>query len=68
MWFVGPYFPKQRSDQFSVHWKHGVLTTGLPGKSLKVCNLNCLLLLILMTLFNEFVLYKTSERIDEIET
>jgi len=50
-----------------VQWKHGVLTIGPPGNSLKVCNLNYLLLLILMTLFNEFILYKASERIDEIE-
>ena len=27
------FLPKQGSDPWSLYWKHGVLTTGLPGKS-----------------------------------
>ena len=30
---VGPYFPDQGSNPCALQWKHGVLTTGPPGKS-----------------------------------
>ena len=30
----GVYFPDQRSSPGPLHWEIGVLTTGLPGKSL----------------------------------
>ena len=30
------FLPKQGSDPWSLYWKHGVLTTGLPGNSLKI--------------------------------
>ena len=33
VWYVGSKFPNQRSNPHSQHWKLGVLTTGLPGKS-----------------------------------
>ena len=29
----GSYFPNQGSNLHPLHWKHGLLTTGLPGKS-----------------------------------
>ena len=32
-WHVGSQFPDQRSNPCPLHGKHGVLTTGLPGKS-----------------------------------
>ena len=31
----GIQFPKQRSNLGPLHWEHGVLASGLPGKSLK---------------------------------
>ena len=31
---LGTLFPNQGSNPCPLHWKHGVLTTGLPGKSL----------------------------------
>ena len=31
---VGSYFPNQGSNPSPLHWKHGVLTIGPPGKSL----------------------------------
>ena len=34
LWHVGPYFPNQGLNLHPVHWKHRVLTTGPPGKSL----------------------------------
>ena len=33
MEYVGSWFPDQGSNTKLMHWKHGVLTTGLPGKS-----------------------------------
>ena len=34
MWHAGYYFPDQGSNPCSLHWKHGVLTTGpSSGKS-----------------------------------
>ena len=30
---VGSKFPNQGLNTYPLHWKHGVLTTGLPGKS-----------------------------------
>ena len=36
-WHVGSLFPNQWSNQGPLHWKHGVLTTGLPVKSFFVC-------------------------------
>ena len=32
-WHVRSQFHHQGPDQCSLHWKHAVLTTGLPGKS-----------------------------------
>ena len=32
---VGSYFPNQGLDPHHLHWKHGILTTGLPVKSLQ---------------------------------
>ena len=32
----GVQFPDQGSNLSPLHWEHGVLTTGLPGKSLKL--------------------------------
>ena len=32
-WHVGSQFPNQRSNPCPLHWKHEVLTTGLPGTS-----------------------------------
>ena len=34
-WHVESYFPDQGSNLHPLHWKCQVLTTGLPGKSLK---------------------------------
>ena len=33
--FAGSYFPDQGSNPCSLQWKHGILTTGPPGKSLQ---------------------------------
>ena len=33
VWHVGSYFPDQGLNPRPLHWKHGVLTTGPPGKS-----------------------------------
>ena len=33
MWHAGSYFPNQGWNPCFLQWKHGVLTTGLPGKS-----------------------------------
>ena len=30
-WHVGSWFPNQRLNLYSLHWKHGVSTTGLQG-------------------------------------
>ena len=38
-WHVGSQFPNQGSDLHPLHWKHGFLITGLPGKSLNFFNL-----------------------------
>ena len=35
MQHVGSYFTKQGSNSCPLHWKHGVLSTGPPGKSLR---------------------------------
>ena len=32
-WLVGSWFPDQGSNPCPLQWKRGVLTTGLPGKS-----------------------------------
>ena len=32
-WHVGSLFPDQESNLCPLHWKHEILTTGLPGKS-----------------------------------
>ena len=33
MWPLGSQFPGNRLNLHSLQWKHGILTTGLPGKS-----------------------------------
>ena len=33
---VGPQFQDHRSKPHPLHWKHGVLTTGLPGSPQEV--------------------------------
>ena len=37
-WHVGSQFPNQGSNLRPLHWQHGFLTTGLPGKSLNFFN------------------------------
>ena len=38
----GILVPNQGQNPYLLQWKHRVLTTGLPGKSLNVLNLNIL--------------------------
>ena len=33
VWHVGSQFPDQGQNLYPLHWKHGVLTSGPPGKS-----------------------------------
>ena len=33
---VGSQFPNQGSNSHGLHWRHGVLTTGLPGNALSI--------------------------------
>ena len=40
MWHSGSYFLNQGSNLCPLHWEHGVLTTGLPGKPLLLASLN----------------------------
>ena len=35
-WHMGSLFPNQGSNSNPLHWKNGVLTTELPGKSQEV--------------------------------
>ena len=44
---VGSYFPSERSNRLPLRWKHEVLTTGLPGKSLNTVCINLIHLLFL---------------------
>ena len=41
MEYVGSYFPEQRSNPCLLHWQHGVLTTGPPGRCHVYLLLNC---------------------------
>ena len=41
-WHCGILVPNQGQNPYLLQWKHRVLTTGLPGKSLNVLNLNIL--------------------------
>ena len=40
VWHVESYFPDWGLNLYSLHWKCGVLTTGLAGKSLENVNIS----------------------------
>ena len=64
---MGPYFPNQGLNLHPLHWKHGVLTTGLPGKSLPLFFQSHLGYLFLLGVFLDLVLPRRAQKVPDIK-
>ena len=62
---MGPYFPNQGLNLHPLHWQHGVLTTGPPGKSLPLFFQSHLGYFFFLGVFLELVLPRRAQKVPD---